>query len=99
MVVDEIIDCTTSVCTPIRLQRRFFNGLHSDEYDTYAPSKLKNIEPAADVEDIMFYLIDIHLGKMGLGASRGSEKEEDSADKLLPWKEGGYRDGPDFRFL
>lgn len=75
------------------------NGPASDEYDSYASPILALVESGASGRDVALRLASIRVDYMTLGARRPTEYEEEIGDKLARWRDAGFKDEPDFRFM
>jgi len=81
------------------IQELIEDGMPPNEYDSYAPTVLSHVISATDRNYIASYLAQIRSVQMSLGTPRPTEREIDLGEKLLEWKESGYQETPDFRFL
>jgi len=78
--------------------RKTGTGLADDEYDSYAVGLLRSIENGNDSYRLAHHLAGIRFNSTALGKDRPTEQEEDLAEKLVNWREQGFRGTPDFRF-
>ena len=73
--------------------------LPPDEYDSYAPYLLELLESGAPARRVASHFVSLRTTSMGLGERTATEFEEDLAERLVDWRDSGYRPRPDFQFL
>ncbi len=74
------------------------DSVTDNEYDSYAPGVLKYLEKGDNAKVIANHLAQIRSVSMGLGSGKPSEREDELGEKLIVWRESGYKEKPDFRF-
>ena len=69
-----------------------------DEYDSYAPAILTMLENGKNAKGISNHLAQLRHVSMCLGIKHPSEHEDELGEKLINWRDSGYKNVPDFRF-
>ena len=73
-------------------------SITDNEYDSYASGLLSFLEGGANAKGIANHLAQVRSVSMCLGSSRHSEREDELGEKLVAWRDGGYKGNPDFGF-
>ena len=74
------------------------DSVADNEYDSYASGVLSYLEKGANSKGIANHLAQIRYVSIGLGNDKPSEREDELGDKMVAWRDGGYKEKPDFRF-
>lgn len=90
----EIIEEVLRYWDPIGAFNKTTEGsLIDNEYDSYAPGVLSALERGKNAKGIGSYLAQIRSVSIGIGSSRPSEREKEIGEKLVAWRDGGYKGG------